>query len=127
MISIFVIIGLLITHYIADFVCQTDWMATNKSKSKGPLFVHCLVYTLLFIPFAILALPVAYILWFLIFTFCLHMYIDSITSKITSRLSAQGKYGSKTIPNFGMFSVIGFDQLLHYLSLIGTYYFFLNP
>lgn len=124
MISISILIFMLATHWVADFVCQTDWMARNKSQSNLPLFVHCLVYTLVFIPFALYAIPASSIVWFLIFTLGLHMYIDFNTSRITSRLSAQGKYGSNTIPNFGMFSIIGLDQLLHYICLIGTYYFF---
>lgn len=124
MISISIIISLLFLHWVADFVCQTDWMARNKSQSNWPLFVHCLVYTTVFIPFAVVVIPTSAVVWFLIFTLLLHMYIDFNTSRITSRLSAEGKYGSNYIPNFGMFSIIGLDQLLHYLCLIGTYYFF---
>ena len=124
MISISIVISLLFLHWVADFVCQTDWMARNKSQSNWPLFVHCLVYTAVFIPFAVVVIPASAVVWFLIFTLLLHMYIDYNTSRITSRLSAQGKYGSNFIPNFGMFSVIGLVQLLHYLCLIGTYYFF---
>ena len=124
MISISIIISLLFLHWVADFVCQTDWMARNKSQSNWPLFVHCLVYTMVFIPFAVVVIPASSVAWFLIFTLLLHMYIDFNTSRITSRLSAEGKYGSNYIPNFGMFSIIGLDQFLHYLCLIGTYYFF---
>lgn len=124
MIPISVILFLLVTHWIADFVFQNDWMARNKSKDNMPLTVHALVYTAFFIPFAVIFLNPAYIIWFLLFNFCLHWYIDYNTSKITSALGAQGKYGSNTFPNFGMFSIIGLDQLLHYLSLIGTYFFF---
>ena len=124
MIPITVVFSLLLSHYVADFVCQTDWMARNKSQSNWPLFVHCCVYTLVLIPFAVWAIPASAVLWFLIFNFLAHMYIDYNTSRITSRLSAQGKFGSNTIPNFGMFSIIGLDQFLHYLCLIGTYYFF---
>ena len=124
MIPISIVISLLFLHWVADFVCQTDWMARNKSQSNWPLFVHCLVYTMVFIPFAVVVIPASAVAWFLIFTLLLHMYIDFNTSRITSRLSAEGKYGSNFIPNFGMFSIIGLDQLLHYICLIGTYYFF---
>lgn len=127
MIPISVIFWLLITHWVADFVLQTDWMARNKSKSNLPLSVHVLVYTLGLIPFAIFFINPAYILWFLIFNYCAHWYIDYNTSRITSRLGAQGKYGSNTVPNFGMFSIIGLDQLFHYLTLFFTYLFFTNP
>lgn len=127
MISIAVLIALLVTHWIADFVCQTDWMATNKSKDNWPLFVHCLTYTTVFLPFAIWALPAGGVVaWFLLFTFITHFYIDYYTSKQTKKLSAQGKYGSNRIPNLGMFAIIGLDQLLHYICLIATYYFFIT-
>ena len=124
MIPFSILFFILLTHWVADFVCQTDWMARNKSQSNWPLFVHCCVYTLAFIPFTVWAIPVSNVIWFLVFTFGLHYYIDYNTSRITSKLSAQGKFGSNTIPNFGMFSIIGLDQFLHYICLIGTYYFF---
>ena len=124
MISLTVILVIMLTHFIGDFLLQSSWMAQNKSQSNWPLFVHCLVYTMVFIPFAVVVIPASSVAWFLIFTLLLHMYIDFNTSRITSRLSAEGKYGSNYIPNFGMFSIIGLDQFLHYLSLIGTYYFF---
>lgn len=124
MIPITVMLALLFTHWVADFIFQTDWMAKNKSSSNFPLFIHCLVYSLFFIPFALWAIPTAMLFWFISSTLLLHMYVDFITSKITSKLAAKGKYGSKTVPNFGMFSIIGLDQMLHYFFLIGTYYFY---
>lgn len=126
MIPITAIIFLLVTHWVADFVFQTDWMARNKSKQNYPLFVHMAVYTLFLLPFALIFLPTYCVLWFLVFNFFLHGYIDYQTSRVTSRLAAQNRYGSQTVPNFGMFSIIGLDQMLHYLSLFGTYYFFIN-
>jgi len=50
-----------------------------------------------------------------------HTITDYFTSKITSRLYAQGKFGS-TIPNLGFFSMIGFDQVLHYGQLLLTFH-----
>jgi len=126
MISISVLFWLLVTHWVADFVFQTDWMARNKSSSNLPLFVHVCVYSLILIPFAVSYIPSYAVAWFIVFNMCLHFVIDYHTSRLTSKLGAAGKYGSKTVPNFGMFSIIGLDQMLHYISLVGTYYFFVN-
>jgi len=60
------------------------------------------------------------ILFFLI-TFCCHFITDYITSRIVSRKFANKEYGSP-IPNIGAFTVIGFDQVLHYIQLFGTFY-----
>lgn len=126
MISISVLFWLLVTHWVADFVFQTDWMARNKSSSNLPLFVHVCVYSLILIPFAVSYIPSYAVAWFIVFNMSLHFVVDYHTSRLTSKLGAAGKYGSKTVPNFGMFSIIGLDQMLHYISLIGTYYFFVN-
>lgn len=126
MISISVLFWLLVTHWVADFVFQTDWMARNKSSSNLPLFVHVCVYSLILIPFAVSYMPSYAVAWFIVFNMSLHFVVDYHTSRLTSKLGAAGKYGSKTVPNFGMFSIIGLDQMLHYISLIGTYYFFVN-
>ena len=122
MISYTVICFILLSHWVADFIFQTNYQAHNKSKSNKPLFLHVCVYTLGLVPFALYSLPTySTALAFLLMNLFLHMGIDYCTSRVTSKLSEQGKYGSDTIPNFGMFTVIGFDQMLHYICLFGTY------
>src|SRR5690554_6782051 len=37
---------LLVAHLAGDFLLQTGWMAANKAKHWGALFVHVIVYTL---------------------------------------------------------------------------------
>lgn len=40
-----VIYVLLVAHFVGDFICQTDWMALNKSKRWDALALHVGVYT----------------------------------------------------------------------------------
>lgn len=110
------ILDILVSHWLADFVCQSDHMAINKSKSNKVLALHCLVYTvvvtLLLLPFLPLTSAIAV---FALITFALHFCTDYVTSRITSWLwkNEQRHY---------FFVVIGFDQLLHYFALFGTFY-----
>ena len=39
----------LLVHIFGDFVCQSDWMALNKSKRTIPCLVHVLIYTACFL------------------------------------------------------------------------------
>lgn len=39
----------LLTHVFADFFCQSDWMALNKSKRSWPCFIHVCIYTACFL------------------------------------------------------------------------------
>lgn len=109
-------------HYIADFVCQTDYMARGKSKSNLPLVLHISVYSL------VMFLGTLYIFgffWSLIFAVAngvTHYYVDYVTSRVSSKKYAEGKLGSTTIPNFGFFSIIGLDQAIHYTCLFLIYY-----
>jgi hypothetical protein len=59
---------------------------------------------------------------FVFITFVLHTTTDYYTSRIVSKKFANNHYGSP-IPNFGAFSIIGFDQVLHYVQLFLTYYY----
>ena len=125
MISISVLFWLLVTHWVADFVFQTDWMAQNKSKNNYPLFIHVCTYSAIL--FIILS-PIASssdLIVFALLNGILHFIIDFFTSRLSSKLYREGKLGSSTIPNFGFFSVIGLDQLLHYLCLFTTFGIFL--
>lgn len=45
---------LLIGHFVGDFLFQTNWMATYKTKQWFPLLVHSSVYTIVIIVFSLL-------------------------------------------------------------------------
>jgi hypothetical protein len=46
----------LILHLFGDFVTQSDWMATNKTRRTLPAFCHVTVYSL---PFLLIGSPLA--------------------------------------------------------------------
>ena len=119
-------------QWIADFVFQAEEWANNKSKSNLALFNHVITYSTIWL------LPICFMLgyekphetteWyvystllFFILTFCCHFITDYITSRIVSK-RFEAKYYGSPIPNMGAFNVIGFDQVLHYAQLFGTYY-----
>lgn len=123
MISIFNIILLLVAHYVADFICQTNYMAVNKSKSLNPLLLHIFTYSVVLYLLIVFLVDPSKALIFVVLNGLLHLVIDFCTSKITASLKAQNKFGSDTIPNLGFFSVIGLDQLLHYICLFTTFWY----
>ena len=121
MIPVIIILLYLLIHWYADFVCQTDKQAKNKSTSIKWLLKHtsfyCLIITI-----------VTYILYFnnlfgsqywylpLIFgliQFITHTLVDYITSKINSYL-----WKNNQVHEF--FAMIGFDQFIHYTILFGS-------
>lgn len=127
---------LIVIHYVADFMAQTEEMALGKSKSFKVLLKHTWRYTFIF--FIFFALWCAYqnhighvkaidIGWdwrmFLFFpiTFVFHTIIDYVSSRITARKFAKKEYYTG-IPNMGAFSIIGLDQLFHYGTLFLTYH-----
>ena len=105
MISIWVIFALVWIHFIADFICQGDKMAVNKSTSVKWLSIHSLVYTLPFLLFG----------WkFAVLNGLLHFGVDLITSKINKQL-----WEDKKVHWF--FVGIGADQAVHMTLLVSTY------
>ena len=106
------LIIIIFSHWIADFVCQSDYMAKNKSKSWSALSLHILSYTgmlalLLFFKFDFNAIGYALI------NGALHFIVDAITSRITSYLYSQNR-----VHDF--FVVIGLDQAIHMSILVLT-------
>lgn len=59
----------LFLHAVGDYVTQSDWMASNKTKQDLPALCHALVYSL---PF--LALKPSLLAWIVIFA--THFLID---------------------------------------------------
>jgi hypothetical protein len=110
-------------HFVADFMCQTDKMAQNKSKSNYWLSMHVIVYTavtmvswIILFAFSMIYVPItAFILIFI-----MHWITDYTTSRISSKLYQKGD-----IHNF--FVIVGLDQVLHYIQLFLVYkYLVLN-
>lgn len=67
----------LILHLFGDYISQSHWMATNKSKASWPCFWHCLLYTLpfLLVTSNIKALGIIFSTHFLIDRFGLARYL----------------------------------------------------
>ena len=131
-IELLLILQIVFAHWFSDFVLQSGWMATNKSKNWLALGSHVATYTAslcftmmttgaLLVPIVyddapnavIYAMtPRAFYLWVAI-NGVLHFVTDAITSRITSKLWVKGD-----MHNF--FVVVGFDQLIHYTCLFAT-------
>jgi protein-S-isoprenylcysteine O-methyltransferase Ste14 len=108
---------LLATHWVADFVLQTHWQASNKSKRNDALARHVAVYTAVLGVVAFLILPLGPWFGFVAINGWLHFGTDWCTSRWSSRL-----YAKQDWHNF--FVVIGLDQLIHQFTLAGTMLYF---
>jgi uncharacterized protein DUF3307 len=118
MINIWIVIGILFIHWFADFVCQTDEQAIGKSKNWRDLLSHTIVYSLWWMNISMVMIMVTdnyYLLLFSPITFICHTVTDFYTSRVNNQLWEQ-----KKVHQF--FVSIGFDQWLHYVQLLLTYY-----
>lgn len=94
----------LLVHWIADFVLQTDKQAKGKSTSIYWLSKHLAVYTACLLPFG----------WkYALLNGSAHWVVDFFSSKASSYFYKKGQ-----VHNF--FVVVGFDQFLHVAILIYT-------
>ena len=118
MISILSLASILVVHWIFDFFLQTHWQAANKSKNNIALCSHVGVYTIGLILIVLLNYGyfqhLGYAIGYVVLNAIAHFFTDYITSRASSSL-----YEKEEFHDF--FTTIGFDQLLHYLTLIGTF------
>jgi hypothetical protein len=111
-INIYIVLFILLVHWIADFIIQTDEQAKGKSKNWSDLLSHTISYSccwLLLTPFLLYN-----VVWFILITFIGHTITDYFSSRLNSKLWARG-----SVHNF--FVSVGFDQLLHFTQLLLTY------
>jgi hypothetical protein len=127
-----IVFSIIFIHWVADFIFQAEEWANNKSKNNVDLYKHVITYSTIWLfisPFLLgITRPDETTQWyvyssilFFMITFCCHFITDYVTSRIVSHKFEKKEYGSP-IPNTGAFTVIGFDQVLHYIQLFGTYY-----
>ena len=137
-INLWLVVGLLTAHLMADFFTQSDWVAVNKSKRLDALLVHVVCYSI------IMALASSS-LSFAAVTFVAHFCTDWVTSRIARRywpflptrnpkawLDGEGTINwdrflgrpwKRSRHNF--FCTIGVDQWLHAVQLLLTAYWLL--
>lgn len=119
MFSISSFVLLLLVHWLADFALQTPEQANNKYNNPTALGAHVLTYGAS-MGVAIVCLfagnhPGAMLACAVIVVLVSHFIIDGITSKLTHYLYQEKRYHD-------FFVVIGFDQLLHVLTILAICY-----
>lgn len=108
---------ILLTHFVADFIFQTDKQAINKSKSNFWLTQHVFTYSL-----GLWIYAAANWAWFhnsnIIYWVVLNALLHWITDYITSRINS---YLWRKEMRHWFFVGIGADQMIHYTCLLLTY------
>lgn len=123
-----IVLAILFIHWVADFLFQDVEWANNKSKDSKALESHVITYTLIVmlgigIIFSTIYNLTGVLVLTLVYgfiTYVAHWSIDYTTSRIVAKKFAKKEYGT-SIPNTGAFTVIGFDQFLHFVQLFLTY------
>lgn len=106
-------------HWVGDFICQTRWMANNKSKQWNALMAHVAVYTgmlgfgLFCMAYFHVPLEPSKVCGFLLINMVVHWITDAITSRLTSYF-----WSKQNIHAF--FCTVGFDQMIHTITLLYT-------
>lgn len=142
MISVWLVGYFMFLHWIGDFVLQSHWMASNKSRNNEALISHVFVYTIV-IFFGILAYEIIFngfivfyrsilmLILFFIANFIAHYVTDYYTSRLNTKLLnaelIDPEHVKIPINKFHNFFVsIGFDQWIHCITLLLTYFYFIE-
>lgn len=114
MISITAIAIILLAHWAGDFLLQSNKMAMEKGRDNLWLTLHVISYSsvMLLVSFLLFGFSIAAIQWTLV-NAALHWITDYYTSRLNVRLKKESVHY--------FFVGIGFDQMVHYLCLFGTY------
>jgi hypothetical protein len=107
------LVVLLGTHWVGDFVLQTNFQASNKNKRLDALSLHVATYTATLFVAAVVLFGLIPAITFTVVNAALHFMTDYITSRITSKLWAKQDWHR-------FFVTIGFDQLIHQATLAFT-------
>jgi len=106
---------MLLIHWLADFALQTEKQATQKSTNITQLTFHVLTYTLVwFMAIWVYQGNIENALKFSAITFVSHWLTDFTTSRVGKPYWDSGDYHNG-------FTIVGFDQILHYIQLYYTF------
>lgn len=128
-VNLILVLFVMFCHWFSDFVCQTDYQATNKSTKITALLEHGACYGLLlfgslgvlmcipFLPFTTVVPTIGALVKFSLINMVLHTMIDFFTSKVSSMYYKQQRFHE-------FFVTVGFDQFLHTVCLLSTMYLY---
>ncbi|MEJ0054410.1 MAG: DUF3307 domain-containing protein [Bacteroidota bacterium] len=111
------LILIFVAHWAGDFLLQTSSMAVGKSHSMKWLSVHVLVYSGTLFVFSLILFDLQVAAIFVLVNATLHWFTDFFTSKLASKYQNQPRI---------FYSVLGFDQLVHFSCLTYTYFNFIS-
>ena len=99
-------------HWIADYVLQTHWQASNKSSNNEALTRHVAVYAASISVMSVMVFGLGYGILFVAVNAVLHWCTDYGTSRWSARLFGRDWHD--------FFVVLGLDQLIHQFTIAGT-------
>lgn len=111
---------MIVKHYVADFVLQTDWMAHGKEQERGwllPLVAHVSCHALATLLVALVVAP--HLWWLCLVDFTIHISIDRAKTLV-------GRVGRWNPGQVQFWWLLGFDQMLHGLTDIALVAAFLS-
>jgi hypothetical protein len=111
------IVVIFFSHWVGDYLFQGNIVAMRKRTSLRWLALHVLGYSISLSLFSFIIFPSSIALSFVIWNTGLHFITDLITSRAAVRYEENQRV---------YHLIIGFDQLIHYTTLIVTAYY-LNP
>jgi hypothetical protein len=117
------IILILVIHWFADFVLQTQWITDNQDRDMDALLGHTVTYSLVWLCVGVLysmslegqAEQLYAMFLFPLATWAFHTIVDYFSTQRMNELFKRGN-----MRNF--YVVFGLDQLIHILQLFTLYY-----
>jgi hypothetical protein len=115
------ILAIIVLHFIGDWLLQSRFMADNKSKFTVIGWIAWSQHIIIYFITMMIGIAVFYhyypqelvmrnLACWTIFNSIIHGIQDKITSQLTSRFYAKHNYHA-------FFTTIGFDGMMHYLTL----------
>lgn len=128
MLTAFIII---VIHFIADLIFQRGDWAVGKSNNWKDLLSHTITYSVIWLIPIIFLFPdnwttanyVINSLLFGVITFICHTITDYYTSRWAKREYDRDNLGTSIPRGFDFYTILFFDQILHYTQLFVTFYY----
>ena len=111
------LIWLMFCHWFCDFCLQTEDQAKNKSSNFRKLIEHTSMYSVVMLITSLLVFTQQQALLFGVSCFILHTATDYVSSKFSKIKYQKGQMNGL----LGFWSIVGFDQFLHFVQIYLTY------